>query len=203
MINYSVFLQQNPADKTKAAKAYAKAQVNEVMTFRKFVQHIADHNGAYSRGTVSGVVSDMCDCLVEQLLNGNKVLLGDLGSFWLTLASKGADSMAEFTANDITAVNILFTPGSSLQNLLPRAQFNAVSSRVAQEATLKAEKNGQGTVDLSAAKTKKSSDADSSGSSSGSGSGSSSGSGSGSSSGSDTGSGSSSSSDTGSGTFQG
>ena len=55
-------------------KAYAKNQVNEVWSIEKFAKHIADHNGVYSRGTVKGVLSDMCECLVEQLLNGNKIV---------------------------------------------------------------------------------------------------------------------------------
>ena len=77
MINYSVFMQMNALKPDQPEKAYARAQVNEVMTFEKFVRHIADHNGVFSRGTVKGVVSDMCVCLVEQLLNGNKVQLGE------------------------------------------------------------------------------------------------------------------------------
>ena len=35
----------NQMKKEEAPKAYAKAQVKEVMTFRKFVEHIADHGG--------------------------------------------------------------------------------------------------------------------------------------------------------------
>ena len=84
MINYSVFMLPNPVDKTAAPKAYAKAQANEVMTFRNFTQHIADHGG-YSRGKVKGIVSDMWACLVEMLLQGKKVQLDELGDFWLSL----------------------------------------------------------------------------------------------------------------------
>lgn len=49
----------NPIHPEKGSLAYAKAQVNEVLSFRKFVQHIADHGG-YTRGKVKGVLSDMC-----------------------------------------------------------------------------------------------------------------------------------------------
>ena len=75
MINYSVYMMRNPLDEEASEKAYARAQMSESMTFDKFVKHIADHNGVYSRGTVQGVVLDMCECLVEMLLNGNKVQL--------------------------------------------------------------------------------------------------------------------------------
>ena len=141
MINYSVCLQANPASESAPEKAYAKPQMSELMTFNKFVRHIANHNGVYSRGTVKGVISDMCECLVEMLLEGKKVQLGDLGDFWISLSSEGAESMEAFTAQNIKAVNI-------------RATFNPVSSRAAQAATLKAEKAGEATVDLEAAKRK-------------------------------------------------
>ena len=104
MINYSVFMQMNALKPDQPEKAYARAQVNEVMTFEKFVRHIADHNGVFSRGTVKGVVSDMCVCLVEQLLNGNKVQLGELGTFGISLTCEGAETLQKFTADNIIGV---------------------------------------------------------------------------------------------------
>jgi len=154
MIDYSVFMQGNPVKPEQPAKAYAKPQVHEVMTFGKFVQHIADHNGVYSRGTVKGVIADMCECLIEMLLQGNKVQLGELGDFWISLSSEGAENIQKFSAGNITTVNIVFTPGEEFTNLRSRATFNPVSSRIAQMATLKAEKAGERTVDLEAARKK-------------------------------------------------
>ena len=153
MINYSVFLLPNQMNKDEAPKAYARAQAKEVMAFRQFVDHIADHGG-HKRGQVKGVLSDMCSCLVEQLLEGKKILLDEFGDFWITLTSNGAESLDTFTSKNITGVNIVFTPGEDFQNLINRAEFNLVASRVAQSATLKAEKKGEGTVDLAAAKNK-------------------------------------------------
>ena len=143
----------NPIDESKPSKAYAKAQVKEVMSFRNFVNHISNHGG-YKRGQVKGVLSDMCSCLVEQLLEGKKVMLDELGNFWLSLSSEGAESCEAFTAKNITGVNIIFSPGEDFENLLSRASFNPVASRAAQNATLKAEKSNEKTVDLEAAKKK-------------------------------------------------
>lgn len=151
MINYSVYKQSNPMDVTAAPKAYAKAQLRENMSFSDFVNHIASHNGVFSRGTVQGVLSDARQCLVEQLLNGNKVQLGELGNFWISLSSTGADSPENFTATNIKTVNIVFTPGPDFENLRSKATFNLVSSRVAQAAVLKAEKSGDAVVNLEAA----------------------------------------------------
>ena len=139
--------------KDEDPKAYARAQVKEVMTFRQFVDHIASHGG-HKRGQVKGVLSDMCSCLVEQLLEGKKILLDELGDFWISLTSIGADSCEAFTSENITGVNIVFTPGIDFQNLINDAEFNLVASRIAQTATLKAEKKMLDTVDLAAAKNK-------------------------------------------------
>ncbi len=157
MINSSVYMMGNPIKPEMPEKAYAKDQVNEVIEFSQFVKHIADHNGVFSRGTVKGVVSDTCECLVEQLLNGNKIKFGELGIFSLSLKSEGAENIKKFTSDNITDVNILFTPGEDFENLRSRATFNPVSSRAAQQATYKAERAGETTVDLEAAKKKPSS----------------------------------------------
>ncbi|MCR4872958.1 MAG: DNA-binding protein [Bacteroidales bacterium] len=152
MIDYSVYKRSNPMDETAAPKAYAVAQMRENMSFSDFVNHIAGHNGVFSRGTVKGVLSDACLCIVEQLLNGNKVQLGELGNFWISLSSTGADSPESFSASNIKGVNIVFTPGPDFEDLRGKATFNLVSSRAAQAATLKAEKSGDTIVDLEAAR---------------------------------------------------
>ena len=139
-------------DENAVEKAYAKNQVTKVMTFDEFVKHIADHNGVFTRGTVKGVVSDTCSCLVEMLLNGYKVQFGELGVFGISLTCEPADSLDKFTAANIKEVNIVFNPGEDFENLRSRAEFTPVASRIAQAATLKAEKNGETTVDLAAAK---------------------------------------------------
>lgn len=154
MIDYSVYMMTPTYSKDETPKAYAKNQVSEIWSLEKFAKHISDHNGVYSRGTVKGVISDMCECLVEQLLNGNKIQLGELGTFGISISSEGAESIEKFTSKNIKAVNILFTPGADFENLIGRAEFNPVASRVAQKATLKAEKAGEATVDLEAAKNK-------------------------------------------------
>ena len=119
-------------------KAYAKNQVNEVWPIEKFAKHIADHNGVYSRGTVKGVLSDMCECLVEQLLNGNKIQLGELGTFGISISSEPAENLNEFSAC------LLYTSDAADER----------ASRVVQNAALKAEKNGEANVDIEGIKKK-------------------------------------------------
>ena len=154
MIEYSVFLMTNYLKPEDGPKAYAKNQVREIWDLDKFSKHIASHNSGYSRGLVKAILTDMCDCLVEQLLNGNKIKLGSLGVFSISLSCEGAESLEKFTEENIKSVNIKFNPGVDFENLINQAEFKLVASRIAQAATLKAEKAGKGTVDLAEAKSK-------------------------------------------------
>lgn len=152
MIDYSVYLQTNYLNRDAGERAYAKAQVREVWSGDRFVQHLSDHNGVFSRGTVKGVVSDLCNCLVEQVLNGNKVYLGELGCFSISLSCKSAESLTAFTEDNIKAVNLVFTPGEDFVNMIDKATFNRVASRLLQAAALKAEKTQSSSIDLDALK---------------------------------------------------
>ena len=48
----------------------------------------------------------------------------------------------------------MFAPGDDFENLINRAKFNPVASRVVQNAALKAEKNGEANVDIEGIKKK-------------------------------------------------
>lgn len=143
---------KSPLDEKAQEQAYAKNQVTKVMSFDDFVKHISDHNGVFTRGTVKGVVSDTCSCLVEQLLNGYKVQFGELGIFSISITSEPAATLKEFTSDNIKAVNLLFTPGADFENLRSKAEFHLVTSRAVQAASLKAVKENMDTVDLAALK---------------------------------------------------
>ena len=143
---------KSPLDETAKEQAYAKNQVTKVMSFDDFVKHISDHNGVFTRGTVKGVVSDTCSCLVEQLLNGYKVQFGELGIFSISITCEPAATLKDFSSDNIKAVNILFNPGIDFENLRSKAEFNLVTSRAIQAASLKAVKENKDTVDLAALK---------------------------------------------------
>lgn len=149
MIEYSIYMMGNPIKPEEPQKAYAKNQVREIWDLNKFCKHIASHNAGYSRGMVKAILSDMCDCIVEQLLNGNKIKLGEFGVFSISINCEGAESLEKFTEE-----NIKFNPGVDFENLVGQAEFKLVASRAGQAALLKAEKANETTVDLEAAKKK-------------------------------------------------
>ena len=142
----------DPADEalvaTEKQNAYAIAQYADVMTIEKFAKHISTHGCVYSRADISAILYMAVDCMREQLLEGKKIRLGDLGDFSVSLTSKGAENAKAFTTQNITGVNVVWECGQEFKNLLADAEFNLVASRSAQAALLKAVKAGSTTVDL-------------------------------------------------------
>ena len=133
---------------TEKQNAFAIAQYADVMTIEKFAKHIATHGCVYSRADISAILYLAVDCMREQLLEGKKIRLGDLGDFSVSLSSKGAESADKFSAQNITGVNVNWECGSEFKNLITDAEFNLVASRSAQAAVIKAIKAGSTFVDL-------------------------------------------------------
>lgn len=149
MINYSIVMRKNPQDKAAEPKAYASAQYAGVMSLDKFAAHIASHGSVYSRADIAAVLTLAVDCIHEQLLAGQKIELGDLGAFSVTLQTKGAKSAEEFNpAVHIKRVKARWEMGDKFLNLTEEAVFNLVANRKQQAAVLKAVKAGDTTVDL-------------------------------------------------------
>ena len=139
MINYSLALRGNPADTDAEKKYYAVPQQIENYDLDKFAQHIADHGCVYGRADISAILTKAVDCIHELLLKGYKITLGELGSFWLTIKSRGEVVAADFVAaNNIKKLKIRYTAGKGFNNLIDGATFNQVPSRRVQAATLKA-----------------------------------------------------------------
>ena len=142
-----------PADlalvKTEKQNAFAVAQYTGVMNIDKFARHISSHGSVYSRADIAAILYLTVDCMREQLLEGKKIRLGDLGDFSVSLSSKGVEDPNAFNAQNITGVKVIWEPGAEFKSLRDDAEFNLVASRDAQAAVIKAIKQGKDNVDIS------------------------------------------------------
>ncbi len=149
MVNYSVTMKKNPRDPEAPKKAYGNAQYSEVMTLERFADHITTHGCVYSRADIVAILLLAVDCMREQLLAGQRIELGDLGRFYLTLNSTGADKASDYDPYiHVKRINVKWSCGERFQNLLQDAQFNLVATRLAAKLVVKALKAGDKTVTL-------------------------------------------------------
>ena len=150
MLNYSIAMRSNPIDKGAPKKAYATSQYSEVMNINQFAEHIASHGSVYKRSDVAAILTMAVDCLREQLLEGKKVELGDLGFFYVRISGEGAPSAAEYNpAIYVKKLNVKWQCGARFKDLLGEAVFNLVAPRSVSQKVPKAHKAGETTVDIS------------------------------------------------------
>lgn len=146
-LNYSVAMRPNPQDKDAAPKAYATAQINGELSLKQLSRRVSSQT-TVSRADVVAVLTATVDNLLDALVEGKQVDFGELGKFRLQITSEGTEKLAEFTADNITGVNIRYIPGTDLKNIFANLEFQPVASRAAQAAALRAEKEGKVVEDL-------------------------------------------------------
>ena len=139
MIRYSIVQLTPPSGDSGY---YAKLQYTDKMDLSEFAQHIADHGCTYDKADIAAVLTKAVACIRELILEGYRITLGDLGTFFPSIKCEPADSAEDFTATNITDLKIKMTPGDEFKDLRDEADFTYVLTREAEAAALAAAKAG-------------------------------------------------------------
>ena len=92
-------------------KVYARIVSLKTMTYPELCKHMAEHNSVYGTDVCLGVANKLQSCILEQLMEGKKVQFGDLGTFYLSTRTTGADSEEEFNpASYMHGIYLRFQP---------------------------------------------------------------------------------------------
>lgn len=131
----------NPGDAESEKKIYAYAQSRETVTLRMLAQHIHEHGSPYSIGVLYGVLADMVNCTLELLKSGYRVDFEGLARFYVTLKSEGVKVAEDFSAANITKINIRGDIESEAVDFInDNPEFEYVTTREEQAAAKKAAK---------------------------------------------------------------
>lgn len=108
----------NPTDEKQGKKIFARAQYSEIVDLPMLARHIQEHGSPFTRDVIVGVLTAAVDCLREQLILGNKVDFGDLGSFYVALRSEGVEKAEDFNPHaHIKSVDPHWEPSVYFGNL--------------------------------------------------------------------------------------
>lgn len=123
-----VLYQDNRETSRYNGQYYARSKMLKTVTFEGLIDHIAEHASTFSRAEVAGVMYQLQDCIMELLQQGNRVQLGNLGSFSLTLQSKPAETIEAFNVNtNVVGIRLRFLPS--------RTKRSNLSSRSIKDST--------------------------------------------------------------------
>ena len=109
---------QNTINNEKTnGKFYARLVHTETLGLEALAEHIAHHGTVYTEDVVLGVLKKFSSCLLEMLYDSKKVKIEGLGTFYLSAASTGAESVDEFSADNIKRIRVRFLPEQVRQKL--------------------------------------------------------------------------------------
>ena len=95
-----------------AGKTYARVDYKETLTVQDMARHMAEHNTAFSEGTITGILIDFVKCIREQVLNGNTVKINNLAIFKATVEGNPLDVLYDpETDKTVTATMGTLKPG--------------------------------------------------------------------------------------------
>jgi len=103
-------------------KVYARIVSLKTMTYQELCKHMAEHNSVYGSDVCLGVANKLQSCILEQLMEGKKVQFGDLGTFYLSARTNGADTLDDFNiSSNVKGIYLRFQPS--------RVDLNDLSSK--------------------------------------------------------------------------
>ena len=146
-IKYSLVPRKNR--ETGEIRAYANA-VMDVISFDDLTTQAAAET-TVTKTDVEAVVRCVIDIMQRELLKGNNVQLGKLGTLYVTLSGKGAKAADEFTTSLIKRVNIRFRPDEKIKKELGKAEFElSPTKKLISEATKTMKEGLQAKIDEAA-----------------------------------------------------
>ena len=110
-------------DSKSFGKWYGRVATTKTMTYQELCKHMSEHNSVYGEDVCLGVANKLQSCMLEQLLEGKKVQFGELGVFYLSVKSTGADKEEDFNLGvNIQGLFLCFAPS--------RTDVNNLSSKM-------------------------------------------------------------------------
>ena len=111
--------QNKITDSKSYGKWYGRVVSSKTMTYQELCKHMSEHNSVYGEDVCLGVANKLQNCMLEQLLEGKKVQFGELGVFYLSVKSTGADEEENFNLGvNINGLYLCFAPSRTDVNNL-------------------------------------------------------------------------------------
>lgn len=119
MITYVVKPKKNP--QTGLVKYYAQVAPTKPIFLDAITEKIANES-TVTEHDVKAVLSALQEQVLLSLREGQTLRLGDLGSFRLTIKSKGKATAKEVTPDDVERLRVRYTMSSRLRSALAKGQ---------------------------------------------------------------------------------
>ena len=120
-------------------KTYGRLVHQDTMNTSDLCRHMMKHGTIFTSDVVKGVVEKFIQCFEELLMEGNKIKLDGLGTFYLSINTEGVANEKDFTANNVKAIRVKFIGDQSKESeyatkmLTNKARFRSLGEETPAE----------------------------------------------------------------------
>ena len=133
-------------DSKSFGKWYGRVASTKTMTYQELCKHMSEHNSVFGEDVCLGVANKLQNCMLEQLLEGKKVQFGELGVFYLSVKSSGADKEEDYNLGaNINGLYLCFAPSRTDVNNLSSKMLKKKASFMNVKDLLSAAKSASST----------------------------------------------------------
>ena len=94
------------SEREQAGKTYARVDYKETLSVQDMARHMAEHNTAFSEGSITGILIDFVRCVREQVLNGNTVKIDNLAIFKATVEANPLEVLYDAATDKVAQATI-------------------------------------------------------------------------------------------------
>ena len=94
------------SEREQAGKTYARVDYKETLSVQDMARHMAEHNTAFSEGSITGILIDFVKCIREQVLNGNTVKIDNLAIFKATVEANALETLYDAEQDKVAQATI-------------------------------------------------------------------------------------------------
>ena len=94
------------SEREQAGKTYARVDYKETLNVQDMARHMAEHNTAFSEGSITGILIDFVKCIREQVLNGNTVKIDNLAIFKATVEANPLEVLYDAELDKVAQATI-------------------------------------------------------------------------------------------------
>lgn len=123
MLKYKLIERGNPSNPDAPRRIYAAPVKTGTKTISSLSTDIADIS-SLSWGDINNVITNLVERIPKELLEGQSVSLGELGTLRISFSSEGVQSEEDFHTNKIKNLKVIFTPGKLIKEEIKKAKFS-------------------------------------------------------------------------------
>ena len=121
-IYYKPVPKKNNINKEAPIQYYPCAIAHDEIDFETLCDIVSSQCSA-TRADCYMVITALTDVLKDQLLQGNLVRMGDLGTFRTTLSGEPSETAEQVNRHKVTKCNLTFNPSNNIKDAPKKAQF--------------------------------------------------------------------------------